>query len=86
MIIVVMIFPPASGFLAVPSYAPLIALPIPKPVPRAATPNTKALAMAIPKNIHRPAAWADPSLANALEAIPRTNTAVDTAHRVLLDM
>jgi hypothetical protein len=42
--------------------------------------------MAIPKYIHRPAAWADPSPANAIEADPNTNTVVKALLNVFFDM
>jgi hypothetical protein len=42
--------------------------------------------MAIPKNTHKPAAFTAPSSAKAIEAVPKTSTAVRIPINVLLDI
>jgi hypothetical protein len=47
-------------------------LPMPIPVPKAASPIPKPQAIAMPKKDHNPAACAAPSAARAVEANPNT--------------
>ena len=65
-IMVTVIFPEASGFLAIPEHAPPIPVPIPIPQPRAAKPTDRAAAIHTTATLTLPAAAEPPTISTAV--------------------